>query len=664
MSIRVRSVQMMFDAKVAYESTPSFTDGLDIVDKQYVDDIAAFGVTWKQPVSVLKIKGSAATEPSNPQTGDAWLVSTVWLGFPVGTIVEWDGDSWDLIVAGSGGEPPNGTRVAVAASATTPFDGHDYYLGTYNATTNQWSFGDPPEDGDAVLVSNGYYENRAFVYDTTTYWIQIAGPGQYTAGTGIDITGNTISVDPNTAAGIKSDNDGVGISLTSGQYDNASGLMFETTGMETGYLKMRNVAGSGIGIRKDYGVYNSAVQPVKVLSVYDAVAASSEPPSPVVGDAYVISSGSDSWTGGVNVTAGDIVSYTVNGWVKVVSASGTYVPVNTRLVVSASAVNNFSGYKNKVMIADGLTNNPVNGWDSMDPGIGDRVVVSSGDYRTGFELEWDGTEWDTYPRVAGQLVVQDNGITDFSWITTIEASTSRGLRGKANQPSNAQSQDVYIVGSVPAGAFSSFSEDDIVEYFGGNWVKIGVLTTNQWHKLSSANLESPFSSPTDNNKLAYWDGTSWATHTPVTGDSVVGVGTFGTDMVSGFGMTMTYGVVNGTGVWGYTPKADGTSVAHTPGTGLNVLVNAESGLTLSSGVALNAATETKADWDGNGTTWVLANDVNPNYLIVTLNGLVCQKDGSGVGTYTWTSGTKTLTFGAAPGANSITQAYYFKKVSA
>lgn len=159
---------------------------------------AVSGLFWKPPVQVLRIKSDAAQAGSPPtagSAGEAWVVNNWGGGYSDGDIVEWDGDSWEVIVANSGGEPPNGTRVLVIeTSAAGSFSGHEEDFAVYNASTNSWAFTDAA-DGDAVLVigDGGYYADSGYTFNGTD-WVQFTGAGQINAGAGLDKSGNTLFV--------------------------------------------------------------------------------------------------------------------------------------------------------------------------------------------------------------------------------------------------------------------------------------------------------------------------------------------------------------------------------------------------------------------------------------------------------------------------------------
>lgn len=175
---------------------------------------AVSGLFWKPPVRVLRVKSDAdrsGTPPTAGSAGEAWVVNNWGGSYTDGDIVEWDGDSWEVVVAGSGGEPPDGTRVVVIeASAAGSFAGHEEDFAVYNATTDSWAFTDAA-DGDAVLVIDGYYADSGFTFNGTD-WVQFTGAGQINAGAGLSKLGNTLSV--NFGDGItENPSDYVGIDL-------------------------------------------------------------------------------------------------------------------------------------------------------------------------------------------------------------------------------------------------------------------------------------------------------------------------------------------------------------------------------------------------------------------------------------------------------------------
>jgi hypothetical protein len=176
----------------------SGTDATDAVNKSQLDGMAV-GLSWKDPVQVLRIKSDvdqSGTPPTTTSAGEAWIVNDWGVGFTDGDIVEWDGDSWDVVVAGVTGEPPDGTRVVVIETgAAGAFAGHEEDIAVYGEYLNAWTFTNA-EDGDALLVigDGGVYENQGYTFDGTN-WVQFTGLGLITAGDGLVKVGNLISVD-------------------------------------------------------------------------------------------------------------------------------------------------------------------------------------------------------------------------------------------------------------------------------------------------------------------------------------------------------------------------------------------------------------------------------------------------------------------------------------
>jgi len=173
------------------------TSNTEAASKKYVDDVAA-GLAWKPPVKVLNMKSDVAqagAPPVAPATGDAWVVNTWGVPYNDGDIVEWSGTAWAVIVANSGAEPPNSTRVLVKATgAAGSFLNKGGQYATYDSTANTWSFV-APADGDAVLVDGdgSAYENNGYTY-TGSAWVQFTGAGSLVAGTGLDKLSNTLFV--------------------------------------------------------------------------------------------------------------------------------------------------------------------------------------------------------------------------------------------------------------------------------------------------------------------------------------------------------------------------------------------------------------------------------------------------------------------------------------
>lgn len=152
-----------------------------IADRNYVDSVAA-GLTWKQAVQLL-------SDADVPLTGNT---ST-------------------LIIDGHAAldQADSGYRILLISEATPANNG--IYVYTDNGTTYTLT---RATDADTVDELKGA---SVFVLEGTTYantgwvqsdhylaafadqdWVQFSGSGTYTAGTGIDINGNIISLDADT----------------------------------------------------------------------------------------------------------------------------------------------------------------------------------------------------------------------------------------------------------------------------------------------------------------------------------------------------------------------------------------------------------------------------------------------------------------------------------
>ncbi len=207
------------------------SDANDAVNKGQLDS-AISGLSWKNPAVVLKIKSDAdqsETPPTAGSAGEAWVVNN-WGGiYNDGDIIEWSGTAWVVIVANSGGEPPDGTRaVVIGASAAGSFAGYENDIATYSASGDSWSFEQVAEN-DALLINgdSSIYENSGYTYNGSA-WVQFTGAGQINAGNGLTKDGNTLNV-----------GEGSGITVSA---DAVAAKLESTGGLEIG-------SGSGIQIK-------------------------------------------------------------------------------------------------------------------------------------------------------------------------------------------------------------------------------------------------------------------------------------------------------------------------------------------------------------------------------------------------------------------------------
>jgi len=166
--------------------------GTDATSKDYVDGLIQ---GHRSPVQVLKMfDDTLVTAPAliAGDAGKAYVVAGLggaWSGFSIGDIVEWDGAAWNLVLAQSGAEPPDGTRVIVAAvpAVGSTFNGHGNAISQYDAGANTWSF-TTPNDGDisAIIGENSIYENDQFIYDaSSTTWELMGGTANHNSLTGL-----------------------------------------------------------------------------------------------------------------------------------------------------------------------------------------------------------------------------------------------------------------------------------------------------------------------------------------------------------------------------------------------------------------------------------------------------------------------------------------------
>jgi len=93
------------------------SDAQDAVSYSQLQSVVS-GLFGRPPVKVLRILSDANQSGVNPtagSAGEAWLVNN-WATETDGDIVEWSGSAWVTILANSGGEPPDGTRIIVTGT--------------------------------------------------------------------------------------------------------------------------------------------------------------------------------------------------------------------------------------------------------------------------------------------------------------------------------------------------------------------------------------------------------------------------------------------------------------------------------------------------------------------------------------------------------------------
>lgn len=100
--------------------------------------------------------------------GKAYEIATAggaWSVFAAGDIVEWDGTAWNLVVANSGGNPPDDTRaVVVESGAAGSFSGDEETVQVCSSGT--WTTADTPVNGSRILIdgANSIYDGKYYDY--------------------------------------------------------------------------------------------------------------------------------------------------------------------------------------------------------------------------------------------------------------------------------------------------------------------------------------------------------------------------------------------------------------------------------------------------------------------------------------------------------------------
>jgi hypothetical protein len=123
-------------------------------------------------VKVLKMKSDATGGGSPPtlvadDAGKAYVVNTWGAGFNAGDIVEWDGDSFVIIVPNEDDEPPLGTRIIVIGTgAAGSFAAKGNHIMTYTAgTPNAWVDTTTPTTMQKVRIVGSGGRYHGLYYD-------------------------------------------------------------------------------------------------------------------------------------------------------------------------------------------------------------------------------------------------------------------------------------------------------------------------------------------------------------------------------------------------------------------------------------------------------------------------------------------------------------------
>lgn len=120
-----------------------------------------------------------AADTGTPAAGTSDAIASI------GSIVEYDGTSWQVILAGAASKVPAGTKLLVSAGALeSPLTdaSHENYIATFSGTSNTPTL-TAASDGMTVLVKGegSVFENSAFVFDTGAGWLLVGGSTSSTA---------------------------------------------------------------------------------------------------------------------------------------------------------------------------------------------------------------------------------------------------------------------------------------------------------------------------------------------------------------------------------------------------------------------------------------------------------------------------------------------------
>ncbi len=131
---------------------------------------AAYEIADRQLDSaiVLLLKSDAATTSPSAVTGEAHEIAGtggLWSVFTTGDIVEYDGAAWNLILAQSGGNPPDGTRaVVIDTGAAGTLAGEEEKVVV--CTSGTWAVADTPADTQLITIdgTNSIYDTQIWEY--------------------------------------------------------------------------------------------------------------------------------------------------------------------------------------------------------------------------------------------------------------------------------------------------------------------------------------------------------------------------------------------------------------------------------------------------------------------------------------------------------------------
>jgi hypothetical protein len=167
-------VSLTTDSLVAASALRMVDDSLTAAPTLVAGDAgAAYEIADRQlaDAAVLKIKDDAQVTAPSAVTGEAHEVAGTggaWSTFTIGDIVEYDGAAWNLVVAQSGGNPPDGTRaVVIDTGAAGSFAGGEEKV--FSCTGGTWTAVDTPLDTELITIdgTNSIYDTQIWEYTGT-----------------------------------------------------------------------------------------------------------------------------------------------------------------------------------------------------------------------------------------------------------------------------------------------------------------------------------------------------------------------------------------------------------------------------------------------------------------------------------------------------------------
>ena len=252
---------MQTGTKITLTDSPSL--GTDAANKSYVDGLAT-GLTWKAPVQLSNMVGTATSPVGSPVQPDAYIIGTggntgAWSSFAVGDAVQWSGGQWNLIKAVAIGD-----RYGVAfQNQTSPvgdFVGKLNYIATISGgTPGNWTYTwEAPVASTAVFVNNpnAFLFGHSYTYVSgSSSWVEFSGPTATGAGVGLSYSGNTMNI--NLGAGVAQlPTDEVGIDLYS-----ASGLILTSDGSTAS-----TATGAQLAVRLNGSTLDRSASGIKVAA--------------------------------------------------------------------------------------------------------------------------------------------------------------------------------------------------------------------------------------------------------------------------------------------------------------------------------------------------------------------------------------------------------------